>query len=65
MSLVVAVVLFFVWPVVYGGLVGFGEWIASLGPVGAGIYGFFNRLLIPLGLQKPSLTTQHRPHPPS
>jgi PTS system N-acetylglucosamine-specific IIC component len=49
-SLVVAVVLLFVWPFVYGGLVIFGEWIATLGPVGAGLYGFFNRLLIPFGL---------------
>lgn len=49
-SLVVAVVLFFVWPVVYGGLVTFGEWIVTLGPIGAGIYGMMNRLLIPLGL---------------
>ncbi|RAZ32829.1 N-acetylglucosamine-specific PTS transporter subunit IIBC [Microbacterium sp. SMR1] len=49
-SLVVAVVLLFVWPFVYGGLVMFGEWIATLGPVGAGLYGFFNRLLIPFGL---------------
>ncbi|KAA9089382.1 N-acetylglucosamine-specific PTS transporter subunit IIBC [Microbacterium radiodurans] len=49
-SLVVAVVLLFVWPVVYGGLVTFGEWISTLGPVGAGIYGFLNRLLIPFGL---------------
>ncbi|MBD7958153.1 PTS transporter subunit EIIC [Microbacterium sp. Sa4CUA7] len=49
-SLVLAVVLFFVWPFVYGGLVGFGEWIVTLGPLGAGIYGFFNRLLIPVGL---------------
>ncbi|SDQ61648.1 N-acetylglucosamine-specific PTS transporter subunit IIBC [Microbacterium sp. cf332] len=49
-SLVVAVILLFVWPVVYGGLVTFGEWISTLGPVGAGIYGFMNRLLIPFGL---------------
>ncbi|QCR39149.1 PTS sucrose transporter subunit IIBC [Microbacterium sp. SGAir0570] len=49
-SLVVAAVLFFVWPIVYAGLVIFGEWISTLGPVGAGLYGFFNRLLIPLGL---------------
>ncbi|WP_448720709.1 N-acetylglucosamine-specific PTS transporter subunit IIBC [Microbacterium natoriense] len=49
-SLVVAVALFFVWPVVYGGLVAFGEWIVTLGPVGTGIYGFLNRLLIPVGL---------------
>ncbi|MBN9177365.1 MAG: PTS transporter subunit EIIC [Microbacterium sp.] len=50
LSLVVAVVLLFVWPVVYGGLVWFGEWISTLGPFGAGLYGFFNRLLIPTGL---------------
>ncbi|MFS0867560.1 N-acetylglucosamine-specific PTS transporter subunit IIBC [Microbacterium sp. 179-B 1A2 NHS] len=49
-SLVFALVLMFVWPLVYGGLVTFGEWIVTLGPVGAGLYGFFNRLLIPLGL---------------
>src|SRR5699024_6519082 len=34
----------------YTGLVGFGEFILTLGPVGVGLYGFFNRLLIPLGL---------------
>jgi PTS system N-acetylglucosamine-specific IIC component len=50
MSLVVAIVLFFAWPVVYGALVAFGEFIAALGPIGAGIYGFMNRILIPLGL---------------
>lgn len=49
-SLGVAVVLLFVWPVVFGGLVAFGEWMVTLGPVGAGLFGFFNRLLIPLGL---------------
>jgi PTS system N-acetylglucosamine-specific IIC component len=40
----------FVWPVVFGALVTFGEWISTMGPVGAGIYGFLNRLLIPTGL---------------
>ena len=49
-SLVAAVALFFVWPFVYGGLVAFGEWIVTLGPLGTGIYGFLNRLLIPVGL---------------
>ncbi|MFZ4893579.1 N-acetylglucosamine-specific PTS transporter subunit IIBC [Plantibacter sp. Mn2098] len=49
-SLVVALVLYVVWPIVYGGLVGFGEFIVTLGPLGAGIYGFMNRMLIPLGL---------------
>lgn len=52
-SLIVALVLFFVWPLVYSGLVGFGEFIVTLGPVGVGIYGFLNRLLIPLGLHHP------------
>src|SRR5690606_9260480 len=38
------------WPPVYGALVSFGKSIADLGSIGAGIYGFFNRLLIPTGL---------------
>ena len=49
-SLIVAVILFFVWPVVYGGLVSFGESIVSTGAIGSGIYTFLNRLLIPTGL---------------
>ncbi|MGO2773453.1 MAG: N-acetylglucosamine-specific PTS transporter subunit IIBC, partial [Brachybacterium tyrofermentans] len=49
-SLVLSLVLFFVWPLVFTGLVGFGEFILTLGPLGVGIYGFLNRLLIPLGL---------------
>lgn len=31
-------------------MIAFGEFIMSLGAVGAGLYGFFNRLLIPFGL---------------
>ncbi len=46
----VSFALMAIWPVIYGGLVNFGESIVSLGSVGAGIYGFFNRLLIPIGL---------------
>lgn len=49
-SVVVGLIFFFVWPVVYNALVAFGEAIISLGAIGAGIYGFFNRLLIPVGL---------------
>ena len=48
--LVVAAILFFVWPPVYSALVAFGESIAKLGAAGAELYGFFNRLLIPTGL---------------
>ncbi|MFB4166976.1 N-acetylglucosamine-specific PTS transporter subunit IIBC [Virgibacillus sp. JSM 102003] len=46
----VSAILFFVWPVVYSGLVSFGTGISELGAFGAGLYGFFNRLLIPTGL---------------
>lgn len=49
-SLLACVVLFFIWPIVYTALVSFGKSIISLGAVGAGIYGFLNRLLIPVGL---------------
>lgn len=49
-SIVVAAVLLFVWPVIFGALVAVGNGIKSLGPVGAGIYAFLNRLLIPFGL---------------
>lgn len=48
--LIAAVALFFIWPVVYSWLVTFGTAISKLGFVGAGLYGFFNRLLIPTGL---------------
>ncbi|MTD40681.1 PTS N-acetyl glucosamine transporter subunit IIABC [Erwinia sp. CPCC 100877] len=46
----VAFVLMYVWPVIFGGLVNFGEYIQKMGSIGAGIYAFFNRMLIPVGL---------------
>lgn len=49
-SLVSSLVLFFVWPIIYNVLVAVGKFIMDLGPIGAGLYGFFNRLLIPFGL---------------
>lgn len=49
-SIIVAAVLLFVWPLIFGGLVALGEGIVGLGAVGAGIYAFLNRLLIPFGL---------------
>lgn len=48
--LVISGVLLFIWPSVYDVLVAFGKGISRLGFVGAGLYGFFNRLLIPTGL---------------
>ena len=49
-SIVVSLILMLVWPVVFGALVAVGKFIADLGAVGAGIYAFLNRLLIPFGL---------------
>lgn len=48
--LVISATLLFIWPSVYDVLVAFGKGISRLGFVGAGLYGFFNRLLIPTGL---------------
>ncbi|WP_071920491.1 N-acetylglucosamine-specific PTS transporter subunit IIBC [Kosakonia radicincitans] len=48
--IVVAFIMMFIWPVVFSGLVGFGEHIQKMGSIGAGVYAFFNRLLIPVGL---------------
>ena len=49
-SIGVSAVLLFAWPVIFGGLYAIGQGIVSLGAVGAGIYAFLNRLLIPTGL---------------
>ena len=46
----VAFILMYIWPLIYNALVSFGGYISSLEAVGAGLYGFFNRLLIPIGL---------------
>ncbi|MFG6337649.1 MAG: N-acetylglucosamine-specific PTS transporter subunit IIBC [Lachnospiraceae bacterium] len=49
-AIVTSAILLFVWPVVYGALLAIGNGIVSMGAVGAGIYAFLNRLLIPTGL---------------
>ncbi|MCR4627649.1 MAG: PTS transporter subunit EIIC [Treponema sp.] len=49
-SIAVSVVLLFVWPLLFGALIFVGESVVKMGPVGAGIYAFLNRLLIPFGL---------------
>ena len=49
-SIVVAAILLFVWPILFGALISVGEGIVGLDAVGAGIYAFLNRLLIPTGL---------------
>ena len=49
-SIVVSVILLFVWPLIFNALVALGDAIVGLGGIGAGLYAFFNRLLIPTGL---------------
>ncbi|MEJ6122481.1 N-acetylglucosamine-specific PTS transporter subunit IIBC [Vibrio sp. 2-Bac 85] len=48
--IVVSFILMAVWPIIFSGLQHFGETISGMGDIGAGIYAFFNRLLIPVGL---------------
>ena len=49
-SIVASVILLFAWPLVFGALVALGNGIAGMGAIGAGLYAFFNRLLIPIGM---------------
>ncbi len=49
-SVLVSLFLLFVWPVIFGALISIGQAIVGMGAVGAGIYAFLNRLLIPTGL---------------
>lgn len=50
LSIVAAAILLFVWPVIFAGLIALGNAIVGMGPIGAGVYAFLNRLLIPTGL---------------
>ena|GEM_PF-66550 len=49
-SVAASFILLFIWPMVFGALTALGHGIEQLGPAGAGIYAFLNRLLIPFGL---------------
>ena len=49
-SIVASVILLFAWPFVFGALVALGKGIAGMDAIGAGLYAFFNRLLIPIGM---------------
>ncbi len=50
LMILLSFVLMYIWPFIYNALVLFGENIKDLGSLGAGIYAFFNRLLISVGL---------------
>src|SRR5437588_6501841 len=49
-ALILGAIFGLIWPPVQGVINAGGQGIVSLGPVGTGIYGVLNRLLIPLGL---------------
>ena len=49
-SVLVSAILMIVWPTLFGALVKMGLAIVGMGTVGAGVYAFLNRLLIPVGL---------------
>ena len=49
-SILVSFVLLVIWPLIFSGLTALGRGIETLGPAGAGLYAFLNRLLIPFGL---------------
>jgi PTS system N-acetylglucosamine-specific IIC component len=49
-ALILGVLFGLIWPPIQGVINALGTGIIELGPVGTGLYGFFNRLLIPLGL---------------
>lgn len=47
---ILAYALTFVWAPIQGGIDSAGNWVLSAGTIGVGVYGFLNRLLIPVGL---------------
>ncbi len=49
-ALVLGLVFGLIWAPIQGAINALGTGIVALGPVGTGIYGFLNRLLIPVGL---------------
>ncbi|MEW1838475.1 PTS transporter subunit EIIC [Nonomuraea angiospora] len=49
-ALLLGVVFGWLWPVIGEWIRHAGEALAAIGPIGTGIYGLINRLLIPLGL---------------
>lgn len=51
LSMVIIGLIFgIIWGPIQDALTSMGNWIVGLGAIGAGLFGFFNRLLIPFGL---------------
>ena len=49
-GMALAFVLLYVWPVIYDALIIFGTKLESMGALGAGLFGFFNRLMLTIGM---------------
>lgn len=49
-SVGISAILIYIWPIVFSGLVAFGDLIIDLEGWGVGIFQFANRMLIPIGL---------------
>ena len=49
-TLLISALFLVIWPNLFNAFIMFGEFMSKLGPFGAALYGFFNRLLIPTGL---------------
>ncbi|MGD8172213.1 N-acetylglucosamine-specific PTS transporter subunit IIBC [Vibrio sp. TRT 21S02] len=49
-GMVLAFILLYIWPIIYDGLIVFGTQLESMGAVGAGLFGFFNRLTLTIGM---------------
>jgi N-acetylglucosamine PTS system EIICBA or EIICB component len=49
-ALILGAIFGLIWPPIQGVINAIGQGIVGLGPLGTGLYGFLNRLLIPLGL---------------
>jgi PTS system N-acetylglucosamine-specific IIC component len=49
-GMALAFVFLYVWPVIFDGLSIFGQYLQGIDAVGAGLFGFFNRLMLSVGM---------------
>ncbi|WP_087022255.1 N-acetylglucosamine-specific PTS transporter subunit IIBC [Thaumasiovibrio subtropicus] len=49
-GILLSVLLLVVWPVIYDALISFGTKLQAMDAVGAGLFGFFNRLMLTIGM---------------
>ncbi|MBD1556990.1 PTS transporter subunit EIIC [Vibrio sp. S9_S30] len=49
-GMILSFILMTVWPVIFSGLLSLGTALQDLGPLGAGLFGFLNRLLLSVGM---------------